>query len=246
MKRVAIQSLIEAIYPPQCVMCDARTATDFSLCGACWAQTPFIEGLVCDACGCPLPGEGGSEDSLGVYCDDCLTTARPWAQGRAALVYRDLGRKIVLSLKHADRTELARAAAPWLKRAVAPILRDSPVLVPIPLHRSRLFKRRFNQSALLAQHLATLLEADYLPDALIRVKRTAPLEGHSRDARFRALDGAIAPHLRKGGALAGKDVLVVDDVMTSGATLAAATEACHAVGAKEVCVLTLARVVKDA
>lgn len=244
MKAAAIQSLIGAVYPPQCIMCDARTAEDFSLCGSCWRDTPFIEGLVCDTCGCPLPGEG--DDSSGLLCDDCLKIARPWERGRAALEYRDLGRKVVLALKHGDRTELARAAAPWLRRAAGPIWRDDAVLVPVPLHWSRLFRRRFNQAALLAQRLGMLTGADYLPDALIRTRKTKPLEGHNREARFQALSGAIAPHLKHGARLSGRRVILVDDVMTSGATFAAATEACHAAGATGVFTLALARVVKDA
>lgn len=217
---------------------------DFSLCGSCWRQTPFIDGLCCDACGCPLPG-GADEDAGGVLCDDCLTIARPWSRGRAALQYRDFGRRITLALKHGDRTDLARAAAPWLKRAAAPIWPADPILVPIPLHWTRLLRRKYNQSALLADALSRLTGARHYPDALIRPKRTKPLDGHTRDARFGALDAAIRPHPKQGHILRGRNVVLVDDVMTSGATFAAATEACFTAGAADVCVLALARVAKD-
>ncbi|NBD31196.1 MAG: ComF family protein [Alphaproteobacteria bacterium] len=246
MIRTAIQSLVEAVYPPQCVMCDARTAVDFSLCGACWRDTPFIEGLTCDACGCLLPGQPGEPGESDALCDDCLRIARPWTRGRAAFAYRDLGRRLVLRLKHGDRIELARAAAPWLLRAARPIWSERPALVPVPLHWRRLAQRKFNQSAVLAQQLSQLAPSDYVPDALQRSRATAPLDGHDRDARFRALAGAIRPHPQKGAQLEGRQVIIIDDVMTSGATFAATTEACLAAGASEVCVLALARVTKDA
>jgi len=242
----AIQSLVDAVYPPQCAMCDARTAVQFSLCGACWRDTPFIEGLTCDACGAPLPGQPGMPGESDALCDDCLRVARPWRRGRAAFAYRDTGRRMVLRLKHSDRLELARVAAPWLLRAGRPLWPDRPAVVPVPLHWRRLARRKYNQSAVLAQRLSEIAPADYMPDVLVRRRFTAPLDGHDRDARFRSLDGAIVPHAGRGGKLKDRKVVLIDDVMTSGATFAAATEACLAAGAAEVCVLALARVTKDA
>lgn len=241
---MGMQSLIRLLYPPQCVMCEAQTDADFAFCGACWAGTPFIEGLCCDACGSPLPGD--ADDTRDLLCDDCLVTARPWSAGRAVMIYKDAARGFILRLKHADRTELARAAGPWLARTAKPLLTDVTVVVPVPLHRLRLLKRRYNQSALLARQMADVAGVPCHPDALIRVRRTAPLDGHTRDARFAALDRAIQPNPKVALALKDRDVLLIDDVMTSGATFAAATEACHAAGARSVRVLALARVVKDA
>ncbi|MCF2906063.1 ComF family protein [Octadecabacter sp. CECT 8868] len=239
-----MQSLIQLLYPPQCVMCDDRTELDFALCGSCWAETPFIDGLCCDACGTPLPGDDTSNH--GLLCDDCMVVARPWSEGRAVLVYKDKARRLVLSLKHGDRTELARAVAPWLSRKADEICGPDTLIIPVPLHRYRLLRRKFNQAALLAQYLAQLGPMDCIPDALVRTKKTAPLEGHSRDERFAALEGVIQAHPKRRAALSGRRILLIDDVMTSGATFAAATEACFAAGAKDVRVLALARVVKDA
>jgi predicted amidophosphoribosyltransferase len=237
-----MQSLLRVIYPPQCVLCRARLTEDFALCGDCWRETPFIEGLVCDLCGLPLPG---AETGHPVHCDDCLTIARPWAQGRAAMVYRDAGRRLVLALKHGDRTDLARPMAGWLRRAGVSMLEGAPVLVPVPVHPWRLAKRRYNQAALLAGALAGLAGAEWLPDALVRARRTRVLDGLTRDERFAALSEAIRPHRTRGQRLAGRAVVIIDDVMTSGATLAAAAAAAHAAGATRVSVLTLARVAKD-
>lgn len=191
--------VIRAVYPPQCVICGEMTEGDFGLCGACWRDSWFIGGPVCDLCGLPMVGgtEPGAE-----HCDDCLATPRPWAHGRAVLRYQDTGRSLVLALKHGDRPELARAAGPWLARAAASLIRAESLLVPVPLHRGRLFRRRYNQSALLARALGEVTGRSVLPDALQRVRATRTLDGRGRDARFAELSGAIRPHPRRGGAAA--------------------------------------------
>ena len=149
-----LQSVIRAIYPPQCVACDAQTEDDFGLCADCWRETQFIGGLICDTCGTPLPGEDQGEI---IQCDECMTIARPWDHGRAVLAYTGVGRRLVLSLKHGDRTDLAPPVAKWMARRVESYAMLEPVLVPVPLHWMRLVKRRYNQSALLAQEMAKLL-----------------------------------------------------------------------------------------
>jgi predicted amidophosphoribosyltransferase len=151
----------------------------------------------------------------------------------------------VLALKHGDRTDLARPGARWLRAAGAALLTPGSVLVPVPAHWTRLVRRRYNQAALLAHALARLTGLDWLPDALVRNRRTATLDGLTREQRFAMLGAAIRPHPRRGARLKDRPVVLIDDVMTSGATLAAATEACHAGGATEVSVLVLARVAKD-
>lgn len=236
-----LQSALRLIYPPQCLTCGAAVEDDLSLCGACWRETHFIQGLTCKTCGLPLPGTDRGTD---VQCDDCMTIARPWHRGAAAMLYRGKGRDIVLRLKHGDRTDLARPAAHWMIR-VAPPLDADTVVVPVPLHWLRRVKRRYNQSALLAKVVAETLGVTYLPDPLLRQRMTDTLDGKSRDSRFAALDGAIIPHPKRGTQLTGRSVLLVDDVMTSGATLAACAEACVTAGARQVDVLVLARVSKD-
>lgn len=244
MQSHGLQNALRVLYPPQCLTCEAQITTDFALCGPCWRDTPFIVGLQCDKCGLPLPGDAPSDGSV-VQCDDCLTLARPWDRGRAALLYRDNARKLVLSLKHADRIDLARPAAAWMARAAAPILAEGMLVAPIPLHWVRLFKRKYNQSALLAEQVARLAGLDHCPDLLLRVRNSPSQEGRDRDGRFANLSGALRPHPRRAARMQGRAVLLVDDVMTSGATLAAGAEACLAAGAASVSVLALARVAKD-
>ncbi len=238
-----LQSVIRAIYPAQCVACDAPTEDDFGLCAACWRETQFIGGLVCDKCGVPLPGEDHGET---VQCDDCMTIARPWDRGRTVLAYSGVGRRLVLALKHGDRTELAIPAARWMAQKIPDWAETDTVFVPVPLHWLRLVRRRYNQSALLAQELAKVMHASVCVDALVRTKRTATLQGHSRDARFAELAGAIVPNPKRKDQIANKHIILVDDVMTSGATLAASAEAAMSAGARKVSIVTLARVVKDA
>lgn len=238
-----MQRIIRAIYPAQCVACDAATTDDFGLCGACWRDTQFISGTICDVCGAGLPGDFGDVDAK---CDECLRIARPWDKGRAVLAYSGVGRKLVLSLKHGDRTDLAQPVARWMIRQATPLLQPDTMIVPVPLHWLRLVRRRYNQAAILGNIMGKLMKVPVCPDALIRHVATKPLQGHSRDARFVALDGAIKFNPKRQQSIAGRPVLLIDDVMTSGATLAASADALIAAGAARVDVVILARVVKDA
>ncbi|TCP61100.1 putative amidophosphoribosyltransferase [Rhodovulum bhavnagarense] len=236
-----LQSVLRQIYPPRCVSCGDLVAQDFALCLPCWGKTPFATGLVCDACGVPLPGDDHGQPE---YCDECLARVRAWTRGRAALIYADKARDLVLAFKHGDRTELARPASGWVLRAVRPILLPGMVVAPVPLHRWRLLRRRYNQAALLSHGVAQGAGLDHCPDLLIRTRATVVQDGLGGDARFANLEGAIAVHPRRGDLLAGRPVLLVDDVMTSGATLEAAARACMAADASEVRVAVLARVAK--
>ncbi len=239
-----MQTVLHAIFPPECLSCGARVDEDFSLCGACWGETPFIFSAACDLCGVSLPGQNADSERL--ICEECHTIARPWEAGRAVMSYADVGRKLVLGLKHGDRAEIARAAGPWMARAGADLLGDDPVLVPIPLHPLRLAARRYNQSAQLAWSMAAVTGSDVAVRALVRSRATPSQDGRDRFARFENLSGAIDAHARFATAIKGRSVLLIDDVMTSGATFAAAAEACWLAGAEHVRVIALARVGMDA
>ncbi|KPA23409.1 Ribose-phosphate pyrophosphokinase [Shimia sp. SK013] len=237
------QTALQWVFPPRCVACGGLVESDFGLCGFCWAQTPFLGGPQCDFCGVPVLAEN-YDDTL--ICDDCQLYERPWHAGSAALVYEGVARKLVLALKHGDRQDIARPAARWMAAAAKPLLGGDALVVPVPLHWSRLLKRRYNQAALLGQHMARYLDIPFCPDALVRPKGGGSTEGLSTQERFEKLDGAFEPHRKRGARMAGRHVILVDDVMTSGATLTSAAQACLRADAKEVCVVTLARVAKDA
>ncbi|MEM9845485.1 MAG: double zinc ribbon domain-containing protein, partial [Pseudomonadota bacterium] len=176
----SLQSALHLVYPPRCSLCGGLVDSDFALCGSCWRDTPIISGTTCDKCGVPLPGDsvGGLE-----RCDDCLRVARPWSRGHAALLYRDNARRIALSLKHGDRHDIVPVAVTFMARVLGSDLPRGTLFVPVPLHWTRMLKRRFNQSALLAHAVAQRLGYDDCPDALIRRRQTPSLEGLGSDAR---------------------------------------------------------------
>ncbi|KKL04762.1 hypothetical protein LCGC14_2612820 [marine sediment metagenome] len=156
-----------------------------------------------------------------------------------------MGRRLVLALKHGDRQEIARPAARWLVHAAQGILPEQALIAPVPLHWRRLLKRRYNQSALLAKALAGQTGHSWCPDLLQRTRHTPSLDGLSRAERFDVLQEAICVHPRRRHRIMRRPVILVDDVLTSGATLTACAEACIAAGSGPVFVLALARVAKE-
>lgn len=234
---LGLQTAWHQLYPPTCLSCGVRVSSDHGLCPGCWREAFFIRDPSCRLCSTPMPGEATDDD----VCDACLKTARPWDAGRAALVYTGTGRNLVMALKHGDRQDIAAPAAQWMARAAASLkLPDDALLVPVPLHWRRQLKRTFNQSALLARAVAKTTGLPFHDGILVRTRATVPLQDMSYADRFQTVQEAFAPtkHAKQ---VAGRTVVLVDDVITSGATLAACTEALRAAGAERVCVLALAR-----
>ncbi|MBR9841568.1 MAG: ComF family protein [Rhodobacteraceae bacterium] len=240
-----IQTTLQILFPPRCVGCGDLVESDFGLCGSCWRETPFAGGLVCEKCGVPVHGE---EKQAPVLCDDCMRYERPWSKGRTALLYRDNGRKLVLAIKHGDRYDIVRPAARWLALAAKPLLElpdGESLIAPVPLHRVRLFKRKYNQSALLAKALAANLNLPFCLDLLERPSARGSMRGLDHAERFMKMQGAMTVNPARKEQVKDKTVLIVDDVMTSGATLSAATLAAFGAGALDVRIVTLARVAKS-
>jgi ComF family protein len=230
-------TLLDTIYPPRCLACSEATDQPRGLCPACWRDTHFIEGTSCRRCGVPLIGEIGPEDA----CEGCTRHPPAWDRGAAAIVYAGAGRRIVLALKHGDRLDMVRPLAGWMAAAGRELLAEADLIAPVPLHWSRLVRRRYNQSAELARRLARLSGRRAVPDLLVRRRATAPQQG-SREARAANQAGAFGLNPRRAAAVSGRTVLMVDDVLTSGATLSACAECLRAAGAARVNVLALARV----
>lgn len=233
---------LHLLFPAQCLGCAARVQDDGCLCGECWRQTPFVLGLACDACGAPMIGDAADAPQT---CDACRAARRPWVQGRAVMLYRDMARKLVLGLKHGDRLDLVPAMAGWMARSARPLLTDHTLVAPVPAHWTRMFRRRYNQAAVLGNALARNVGRPVCPDLLTRLRRTETQDGKSPEARTANLSGAIGVSPRHADRIAGRDVLIVDDVMTTGATFAACAQACLDAGAREVRVIALARVARD-
>lgn len=240
--QTGVTGALRILYPPTCLTCDATVEADHGLCGACWKATPFVGGVVCHGCGAPLLADHAEGGEL---CDDCLHVTRPWLAGRTALIYRDNGRKLVLGLKHGDRMDIAGPAARWMAGAVRDIVQPDMLVVPIPLHWQRRLRRRYNQSVLLGRGIARQLGLGFCPDLLRRPRATPVLDGKSPEARFAAMARALDVTPRRAILAVGRPVLLVDDVMTSGATLSAASEVLAQAGVASVSVVTLARAVKD-
>lgn len=237
-----LQNALKVLFPGQCISCGVLVEDAHALCGACWAETPFIEGFVCDQCGAPLVGESAGERPL---CDDCMVFPRPWDRGRSVLLYEGRARSLVLSLKYGDRPDMARTVGRWMASRAVELLPPDGFLVPVPLHWTRLLRRRFNQSALLAREIGRITGRRSVSDVLVRSLRTGSQEHRTRDERIRNVAGAMVVHPGRADRIEGRPVLVIDDVMTSGATFAEAARALGAAGAGPVSVLALARVVKD-
>ena len=171
-----------------------------------------------------------------------MQTPHNWSHARAALDYTGGARKLILALKHGDRQEVAKPSGVWMANAARDLVKPNMLVVPVPLHRARLLKRRYNQSALLAGEVAQRLDLELSPDLLLRKRNTASLEGKDREARFFELHGAITVNPARRELLRDRPVLLVDDVMTTGATLEACTAACMGNGACDISILVLARV----
>ena len=240
---MTLQSILSILYPAQCIACENLIAEDAALCPDCWRDTPFIQGAVCHKCGAPLMGDAPGDETA--KCDDCLVTERPWDSGTSVLVYKGITRRLILAFKHGDRQDLVRPFAVWAASKIRANLGEGDVLIPVPIHWRRLIKRRYNQSSLVAHQIAALTGAKFMPDALVRTRHTKPQEGLSFQERFDLQRGTIRTHPTRSKELAGRRVFIVDDVMTSGATMSVAARAAKSAGATKVHTITLARVVKE-
>lgn len=229
---------LDALVPPLCLACDNPVADPGQFCAGCFSAAHLIAPPLCERCGVPF--EAAAQGGASGICGDCRENPPPWRRARAALAYDAVARRLVLPLKYADRPETARHLAPLLARAGAVLLAEAEAIVPVPLHRRRLLARRYNQAVVLARALARPgLPA--LLDALVRTRPTAPLGELGREDRTREVAGAFAPRPARIPALRGRRVVLVDDVLTSGATAGACSRALLEAGAASVDVLALAR-----
>jgi ComF family protein len=233
-------AVLNTLLPPNCLACDAPVDADGQFCLPCFRQANFVSAPFCAQCGVPLPYAAAA--GLDGKCGKCEADPPFFTQARAALRYDELTKKLILPFKYADRSEAARGIAVLMARAGAALLDGAGLLVPVPLHISRLRRRRYNQSVLLAAALGRTHSLPVARDALVRQKPTAPLAGMGLDARRTELADAITVRPGRAALLQGKPVLLIDDVMTSGTTANACAIALLGAGAVRVDVLTAARV----
>jgi len=238
--RSVTHAVLNTLLPPACLACDTLVDAEGQFCIRCFMRTNFVSAPFCRRCGVPLP-YATAAGALG-GCLKCEAAPPSYATARAALRYDEASQALILPFKYADRTELARGLALLMSRAGGHLLAAADILVPVPLHATRLRARRYNQSALLATALGRIAGRAVGRDVLVRVKETAPLAKMGLPARQAELQDAIAVRLGRGMVIVGKNVLLVDDVMTSGTTAEACATALLAAGALRVDVLTAARV----
>ena len=241
LKRAAAIAL-DLLLPPQCLSCNAVVDDPGTLCGDCWRRARFIAPPACACCGLPFAEDLGAD----ARCGACHRDPPAFERARAVMVYDTVSRDLILAFKHGDRTDMAPAFGRWLARAGAELLADAALVAPVPLHWTRLWRRRFNQAALIARQLGRDAGIPFAPDLLVRKRRTPTQAGLGYAGRRRNVRGAFRVPARRRGAVAGKRVLLVDDVLTTGATAEACAQALKRAGAAATDVLTLARVVRAA
>ena len=235
-----LKPVVDLIYPPRCPLCGTALAAQGGLCADCWAELEVPGEPACKSCQRPMSdiALAGSED-----CAACIAEPPLHSGVTAASVYNDASRRLMLSFKHGGKISLAPLLAKLIAARLPPDDSDPPLLIPVPLHRWRIWQRGYNQSALLARRLEKLGKGELLVDGLIRNKRTPSLGGLGREEREMALSNAIRAKQSAIAKINGRDVILIDDVLTSGATSNACTQALLDAGAASVRIACFARVI---
>ncbi len=229
---------LNAVLPPRCLACGEMVARSGALCGPCWSEVEFLAPPLCACCGLPFEYDTGPE----ALCGECTRSHPAYERARAVMRYNDASKRLILGFKHGDRTEGAPAYGAWLARAGATLIAEADLIAPVPLHRWRLLGRRYNQAALLAHALGRATDLPVVSDLLLRRRFTRSQGRLSPVARKRNVAGAFAVKTARAAGLAGRRVLLIDDVLTTGATVSACARALRRGGAAAVEVLVLARV----
>lgn len=232
------RSVLDVVTPPLCLSCSTLVDEPASLCVACWDRLRHIDEPVCDALGTPFAYDQGE----GALSAAALSDPPAWDRVRAAVLFDDEAAKLVHALKYRDRPEAGLLMARMMARAGRRLLGEADVILPVPLHWLRLWRRRFNQSAILAQRLALVSGTPWRHDVLLRGRRTRAQVGLDQEQRRRNVRNAFTVRPDRLAAVAGRRVLLVDDVRTTGATAEACALALRKAGAARIDLLTFALV----
>jgi ComF family protein len=231
------RAIMDFALPERCPSCGAIAKTGGAFCADCWGQLTFLGSPACSSCDLPLPFEGDGEQQ----CAACLQNPPRHDGIKAAVAYGDIARDVALRLKYGGRIGLAHMIAGQLLRHARELPPDA-LLVPVPLHWTRLWMRSFNQSVLIAREIMKNAGLEHCPDLLRRVKRTTPLGGLNPAERKKMVSGAFAIHPKHAEMIKGRHIALVDDVYTSGATTDACVRILKKAGATKVTILCWARV----
>lgn len=242
-RRIA-EILTDAVLPPRCLASGEIVERPGQLSASAWRGINFIAPPLCTCCGVPFAFELDGPDAM--LCGMCIANPPAYGRARAVFQYDDVSRRMILAFKHGDRLDGAPAFAGWMARAGGDLLAGTDLIAPVPLHRLRLWLRRYNQAAVLALALGRISGIAVAVDLLARVRHTPAMIQMDAAARRRNLRGAIKLRPSHAASLSGRNVLLIDDVLTSGATAEACARALKSAGVARVDVLTLARVVRPA
>lgn len=231
-------SFLDFIFPLRCLKCGVLVEGQGGLCGECWKKIPFVTPPFCTCCGVPFE----FEIEEGALCAACSFDQPSYDSTRSVFIYTEDTKDLILQFKHVDQLHAVPLFAQWM--ACLSSLPEGGMCIPVPLHWTRLFKRTYNQAALLAQKIASLKKWTYVPTLLLRSKRT-PSQGHlSREERVKNVKNAFKVNAFYEPLLPGKTIILIDDMFTTGATLHACARTLKGAGVKEVHALTLARTLK--
>ena len=233
--------LADLLFPPRCPSCQAQVEGDGNFCAPCFSKLRMIDAPMCHCCGIPFAVPVGAD----MRCPDCLETAPEFTLARAALVYDAVSSPLIATLKFHDQWAGLSRYVQMMLRAGQPVLAGADMLVPVPLHWRRLWTRRFNQSALLAYGISKQKAIMCAPQLLQRVQYTKPQARLNKTERRKNVRHAFAVPENVRDLLRNKTIVLVDDVVTTGATVNACASVLKKAGAKEVRVLSLARTVKE-
>ncbi|MEM9332664.1 MAG: ComF family protein [Pseudomonadota bacterium] len=239
--RSLVKGFANVIVPNTCLICDAYVAQPGGCCATCWSKLSFVKAPMCPVMGIPFQFDMGDK----ILSAEAIANPPPFERLRTVFLYDDEIRRLVSLIKYSDRTDLVPWIANWMMVAGGALLDDANYIVPVPLHVSRLRKRRFNQSAELARCIGKSRNLAYAPELLIRRKATRQQVGLTENQRERNVSGAFSVPEASKPVLSGKRILLVDDVYTTGATVKAATRALLRAGASNIDVLVLAKVETD-
>jgi ComF family protein len=231
------QALLNMLFPPRCLLCQAFIPAVGALCSDCWQHIDFTSYPSCAICSHPFEYDMGEK----TLCAVCIATPPPYRKAYSVFKYNEHSKKLIHRFKYNDQIHAAPHFAAWLARAAADALKEADMLVPVPLHRYRLWKRRYNQSALLANALGKITQVPVGLELLLRTKHTVPQAGLTNVQRQKNVQGVFKLNPRY-DSIKGKHIILIDDVMTTGATLIACSKILRKAGA-QVTVVTLARTV---
>lgn len=233
------ETFLNILLPPRCLGCHTQVASPGKLCGDCWSNIQFIHPPYCQCCGFPFEYDVGEE----ALCGKCLDSRPSYDAARAVYVYDDESRSLITRFKYADQLQGIETFSRWMTQTGAALLEETDIIMPVPLHRIRLFTRRYNQAAMLAQSIGRLSHIPVRVDMLYRTRHNPAQASLNKRQRHKNVRGAFAIRPRTLPILEDQHVLLIDDVITTGATIEECTRTLKKAGAAKVNVLALAKTI---